>query len=129
MKPVFLTLEQVLIIHRDLIDRYGGSPAIRDRGLLLSALAAPQAGAHGERFCKDIFEMAAAYLYHLVANHPFVDGNKRVGAVAAYVFLELNGYELQADEDAFERIVRGVAEGRTDKAAVAEFIRHSAVRA
>jgi death-on-curing protein len=129
MKPVSLTLEQVLVIHRDLIDRYGGSPGIRDRALLLSALAAPRAGTRGEHFHKDLFEMAVAYLYHLVGNHAFVDGNKRVGAVAAYVFLGLNGYELKADEGAFERTVRGVAEGHTDKAAVAAFIRQCAVRA
>jgi len=127
MKPVFLMLEQVLVIHRDQIERYGGSPGIRDRGLLLSALATPQAGAGGEYFHRDLFEMAAAYLYHLVSDHPFVDGNKRVGAVAAYIFLALNGYELRADEDAFERIVQGVAGGAIDKAAVNEFIRSNTV--
>ena len=127
MNPVFLTLEHVLVIHRDQIERYGGSPGIRDRGLLLSALATPQAGAGGEYFHRDLFEMAAAHLFHLASDHPFVDANKRVGAVAAYIFLALNGYELQPDEDAFERIVQGVAGGAIGKAAVAELIRSNTV--
>lgn len=72
---------------------------------------------------RDTFEMASAYLSHIVQNHPFVDGNKRTGAVAAVVFLALNGIALEADEDEFERTVRKVAEGRLDKAEVAKFLR------
>ncbi len=67
--------------------------------------------------------MAAAYLFHIVQNHPFVDGNKRAGAVAAFVFLRLNGVELTVDEDAFETIVRAVAAGQASKTAVADFFR------
>jgi death-on-curing protein len=74
---VFLTTDEALAIHRDQIARYGGSPGLRDAGLLDSALATPQTGFGGEYLRRDLFEMAAAYLLQLVKNHPFVDGNKR----------------------------------------------------
>jgi death-on-curing protein len=67
--------------------------------------------------------MAAAYLYHIVQNHPFIDGNKRTGAMAAFVFLKLNGSTLDADESAFELLVLKAAQGQTDKPAIAEFFR------
>ena len=70
--------------------------------------------------------MAAAYLFHIVRNHPFIDGNKRTGAVASVVFLMMNGIELHADEDSFEKMVLSVAEGKTDKSAIAQFFRNNA---
>ncbi|MBI4277605.1 MAG: type II toxin-antitoxin system death-on-curing family toxin [Armatimonadetes bacterium] len=123
MPPVFLTLREALEIHRDQIERYGGRPGIRDLGLLQSAVAMPEAGIGEEYLHTDLFEMAAAYLFHIVRNHPFVDGNKRVGAMAAFVFLKLNGFTLETTDEAFERLVRSVAEGETGKAAIAEFFR------
>ena len=69
--------------------------------------------------------MAAAYLFHLVKNHAFVDGNKRVGTVAALVFIELNGIELEADEAEFERLVLDVAENKSSKSAIAEYLRRN----
>ena len=71
-----------------------------------------------------LFEMGAAYLFHITRNHPFVDGNKRTGAVSALVFLELNAVEVDADEDTFEKAVLAVAEGRWDKATIAAFLRN-----
>lgn len=121
--PVFLTLGEVIEIHRDQIERYGGDPHIRDLGLLQSALAVPAAGFGGRYLHTDLFEMAAAYLFHITQNHPFIDGNKRTGAVASLVFLSLNDVEIEADEEELEKIVLGVAEGKIDKAAVAEFLR------
>ena len=123
MRPLFLALNEVLEMHRDQIERYGGTTGIRDIGLLQSALAAPAAGFGGEYLHEDLFAMAAAYLFHIVRNHPFVDGNKRTGAVAAVVFLVLNGIEFEADEAVFEALIRAVAEGKADKAAVADFFR------
>ncbi len=123
MRPVFLWLNEVLEIHRDQIERYGGTTGIRDIGLLQSALAAPAAGFGGGYLHEDLFAMAAAYLFHIVRNHLFVDGNKRTGAVAAVVFLVLNGIEFEADEAALEALIRAVAEGKADKAAVADFFR------
>lgn len=123
MAPTFLTLAEVMEIHQDQIRRYGGSPGVRDLGLLQSAVAMPAAAFGGQYLHADLCEMAAAYLFHLVQNHPFVDGNKRVGAVACDVFLALNGLCLQAGEDEFEQLVMTVACGEKSKSAVAEFLR------
>jgi death-on-curing protein len=119
--PVFLTLGEVIEIHSDQIERYGGDPGIRNLGLLQSALAMPAARFGGRYLHTDLVEMAAAYLFHITQNHPFIDGNKRTGAVASLVFLSLNDIEIEADEEEFERIVLGVAQGNIDKASVAEF--------
>ena len=88
----------------------------------------PQAGLGGVYLHEDLFAMAAAYLYHVVAGHPFVDGNKRTGAAAADTFLMLNGYEIPATaEGSFEALVWEVARGTADKARVAQFLRETAV--
>jgi len=124
--PIFLGLDEVLEIHRDQIERYGGSARVRDMGLLESALAMPQAGTGDQYFHTDLFEMAAAYLFHIVKNHPFVDGNKRVGAAAALVFLEINGIEVRATNAALVSAVLAVAEGRFQRSGIAEFFRKHA---
>src|SRR5438128_11544386 len=111
MTPTFLTLDEVLAIHRDQIARYGGAPGIHDPGLLQSALAQPQAGFGGQFLHTDLFEMAAAYLFHIVQNHPFIDGNKRVGAVSAIVFLRMNNQDINATEDELEALVLTLAQG------------------
>jgi death-on-curing protein len=86
-------------------------------------MAMPAAGFGGRYLHTDLFEMAAAYLFHITQNHPFINGNKRIGAVASLVFLSLNDVEIEADEEEFERIILGVAERKIDKASVAEFFR------
>ncbi|MBI4613518.1 MAG: type II toxin-antitoxin system death-on-curing family toxin [Planctomycetes bacterium] len=126
MTPRFLGLQQVIKIHRDQIERYGGSSGIRDMGLLESALAMPRSGFGGQYFHTDLHEMAAAYLFHIVKNHPFLDGNKRVGAAAALVFLELNGVEVRVSDDRLATTVLAVAEGRLQKSGIAEFFRKHA---
>lgn len=126
MDPTFLSLDEVLQIHSDQIERYGGEPSVRDLGLLQSALATPAAAFGGQYLHADLYEMAAAYLFHITQNHAFVDGNKRTGAVAALVFLMLNGVQIDAAEDTFEQLVRRLAEGKADKAAVADFLRRHA---
>lgn len=124
--PEFLTLEELLEIHRDQITRYGGSFGIRDLGLLQSANAQPGATFGGQFLHADLFEMASAYLFHIVQNHAFVDGNKRVGAVAAIVFLEMNDVEISASEDEYEELVLEVARGLADKQVIAAFFREHA---
>jgi len=125
--PIFLETDDVLEIHRDQIDRYGGTLGVRDMGLLQSALAMPQAGSGGEYFHADLFEMAGAYLFHIASNHPFVDGNKRAAAMAAFAFLKLNRLTMDAASlPAFERIVLAVASGKANKAAATEFFREHA---
>jgi death on curing protein len=96
---------------------------VRDWAVLQSALAMPGTGVGGQYLHGDLCEMAAAYLFHVVQNHPFVDGNKRVGAVAADVFLSINGVCLIAGQDAYADLVLSVARGETPKSAVAEFFR------
>ena len=126
MAIVFLQLEDVLWIHQNQITLYGGEMGIREAGLLDSAIAMPQAGFGGEYLHKDLFEMAAAYLYHIVQNHPFVDGNKRAGAVTAMAFLDFNNIELHADEDGLVALTLSVATGQAGKAEIAEFFRNKA---
>jgi death-on-curing protein len=123
MAPNFLTLAEVLAIHNDQIARYGGASGIRDLDLLKSAIGMPPATYGGEFLHTDIFEMAAGYLFHVVKKHPFVDGNKRVGAVSALVFLALNGFDLQASEDDFAEMVLAVARGEMSKSQIAVFMR------
>lgn len=124
----FFTLEEVLDIHEQQIVLYGGEFGLRDRGLLESALAMPQSMFSGKYLHGDLFEMAAAYLFHLVQNHPFLDGNKRTGTVLAYVFLRLNGLHLTATPDELELIVLDVACGRCDKKHLADFFRKNSSR-
>lgn len=123
MLPLFLDIERVLRIHQSLIERYGGLGGIRDVGLLHSAIAMPQASFGGEYLHKDLFDMAAAYLYHIVQNHPFHDGNKRAGAATAVVFLAMNDIALQADEEGLVNITLAVAQGQAGKTEIAGFLR------
>lgn len=123
MEPNFLTLPEVMAIHQDQTVRYGGDPGIRAMDLLRSAIGRPSATYGGEFLHTDIFEMAAAYLFHLVKKTPFVDGNKRVGAVSAAVFLLLNGFELDAPEDDLADLVLDVAQGKIDKSQIAVFVK------
>jgi death-on-curing protein len=124
----FLSLDEVIEIHQEMIDRYGGSGGIRDQGLLESAVASPQAGFGGQYLHVDVFEMAAAYLFNITMNHPFIDGNKRTGATAAFVFLKLNNLTLTAGENQFELIVRTVAEGKLGKDEIAKFFQKNSKR-
>ena len=104
----------------------GGSHGLRDQGMLESAVAMPEAGLGDAYFHEDLFEMAAAYLFHIVMNHPFIDGNKRAGFVAAVAFLDVNGLELVMGQDAAYDLVIGVCEGTvTKKQLAAAFRKHS----
>ncbi len=121
-RPRFLSLDNVLGLHRDTIAMEGGLPGVRDLGLLESAVMMPQQQFGGDYLHPDLAAMAAAYLYHLAANHPFMDGNKRVAAMAAFVFLDVNGHDLTASPDAFEAVVMGVANGTVTKAGVTQWM-------
>ena len=123
--PEFLTLDEVLGIHADQIRRYGGRSGLRDLGLLQSALAMPQTTFDDEFLHGTVFEMAAAYLFHLARNHPFTDGNKRTALMCALVFLGLNGYRLIAESDDLYRLVDGVASVDFDKSDVSVFLREN----
>ncbi len=124
--PHFLDKDEVLLIHADQIERYGGALGVRDNGLLESAIAQPQATFGGQWLHPTLFEMASAYLFHLVENHPFLDGNKRVGTAAAIVFLKINGLNIQVTDEEMTNFVLEIAQGRTNKSAIAEFLRSHA---
>jgi death on curing protein len=121
--PAFLTLDEVLGIHADQVRWYGGASGLRDLDLLRSAIAMPETTFDGEFLHPSVFEMAAAYLFHLARNHPFVDGNKRTVFMCALVFLGLNGERLEADPDAIYALVDGIARGNVDKAEASVFFR------
>ena len=126
MDPLFLTLEEVLGIHEDRIRKYGGSFGVRDLGLLQSALGTVEATFGGAFLHGTLFEMAAAYLFHISRNHPFVDGNKRTALACALAFLRLNGKKIEAPPDDLYELAMGVAEGKVTKAAAAVFFeKHS----
>lgn len=120
--PNFLTCDEVLEIHQNQISNYGGSKGIRNQDLLQSALAQPEATYGGKFLHETIFDMAAAYCFHLIQNHPFIDGNKRVGLVSALVFLELNGFEVSVDEQKMEEFVLDIASGNKTKTQIADFL-------
>ena len=123
--PVFLELDEVMEMHEELIDRYGGLHGVRDPGMLESALAQPASGFGDDYFHTDLWSMAAAYLYHIVKNHPFIDGNKRTGAVCALAFLKYNGISLHISNDRLEKVVLEVAEGHREKPSLADFLKTS----
>jgi len=123
--PCFLTLDEVLAIHADQIRRYGGRSGIRDLALLQSALGTPETTFEGDYLHTSAFEMAAAYLFHISRNHPFVDGNKRTALMTALVFLGLNDLGLAAEPDALFDLVSGVAAGEVAKAEVAVFFQRN----
>jgi len=108
-EPCWLTREAVLAIHAQLLARFGGSAGLREDNMLESALAKPrQLHAYGQ---PNVYEMAAAYAFGIVKNHPFVDGNKRAGFVAAYTFLGINGFDFTAPEEEAVIFTRGLAAG------------------
>lgn len=126
MSPLFLTVEQVKSIQSEMIREYGGIHGVRDEGLLLSACEMPLSG-FGENYFHDSLEyMAAAYLFHLVKNHPFVDGNKRVGLAAALTFLDANHLSADFDlkDDVLEAMVLEVASGKMTKEQVRDFFKN-----
>lgn len=118
----FLELDEVLKLHVDQIARYEGAQGVRDLGLLESAVAAPRASFDGRFLHPTIGEKAAAYLFHLAQNHPFVDGNERVAAAATFMFLSLNDLVLDCTEDELVDLTLGVAKGETSKAEAAVFV-------
>ncbi|MFI5385640.1 MAG: type II toxin-antitoxin system death-on-curing family toxin [Fimbriimonadales bacterium] len=125
MKPQFLTVDDVVELHRQSIDLYGGRDGLRDGGLLESAVLAPQQTFRGEFLYESLSQMAAAILHGLVQNHPFVDGNKRTGLRAADVFLAINRVNLAAPSKEATDWTLAVAKGEMSREELAVlFSRH-----
>jgi len=118
MEPIFLSLDEILEIHEEQIERYGGSAGLRDLAGLESAVATPQATFGGEFLHASIPAMAAAYLFHLCQNHAFIDGNKRVGANTAITFLLMNNWDATFSEEELVDVVLSVASDRLNKQAL-----------
>lgn len=117
----WLLREAVEIMHEEQIVEHGGLPGLKDENALEAALARPlNKAAYGEN---DLFALAAAYLYGLVRNHPFSDGNKRTGYLAAFTFLYINGYLIEADDGMVVALVLGVADGEIDKIGATHFFK------
>ncbi|MFH1832250.1 MAG: type II toxin-antitoxin system death-on-curing family toxin [bacterium] len=119
----FLSVDEVVRIHDSMIDKFGGASGIREQGLLESAIFQAQVAFGGDFVCQDVYEMAAAYLYHIVKNHPFIDGNKRTGIVVATSFLDCQGYEIDLSQDEFYKLALDVANSKKDKPAIARLLK------
>ena len=126
MAMVFVRVGEMMEINSDVIEGYGGGTGIRDIGLLESAASMPEATFGNTFLHKNLPSMAAAYCFHLVCNHPFVDGNKRVGAAAAVVFLKMNGWAFTADQDDYSDAVLRVASSEMDKQSLSDFFERHA---
>lgn len=126
MIPEFLDVEDVLELHRQQLEEFGGLSGVRDWALLDSAVAQPRATFGGEFLHEDLAAMASAYLFHIVMNHPFLDGNKRAGLAAALAFLAINGAAIERPSPALDGATMGVATGAMDKRAVADLFRSMA---
>jgi death on curing protein len=110
-----LTTEVVREIHAEVLKLFGGMRGVRDENLLASAVLTPQSSSGGKSPYTDIVDVAAAYLFYLCRNHPFLDGNKRTAMMAAIVFLRLNGIDPAPDNDEWEKLMLEVADGKLDR--------------
>ncbi|MFI5334624.1 MAG: type II toxin-antitoxin system death-on-curing family toxin [Chlamydiales bacterium] len=122
---LYVSFEYVLEIHDKLIEEYGGRKGLLHEGLLHSALEMPRASFHGRDLHRTIFDKSAAYLFHLIQNHPFVDGNKRTAAMVAMVFCGSNRQGLTIYEADYQDLILRVAQGAVTKKEIARFFRNS----
>lgn len=122
LTPKFIPLEIVIKIHNDQIKEYGGCDGIRDQGLLESALAQPEATFDGQLLHPNLAAQAAAYLFSLVKNHPFIDGNKRTAFEVMVTFLRVNAHTLTLSQDEAYQLVIDIAESKLDKKAITAYL-------
>jgi len=117
----FLTLSEVLLILDNQIRNYGGIYGIRDIRLLSSAIYMPESSFGKQYLHETIPAMAAAYAFHICQNHPFIDGNKRVALASSLVFLDINGYEFDCENEMLYNEIMNVAKGETKKESLVKF--------
>jgi death-on-curing protein len=125
----YIPFEYVLKLHDQLIDEYGGVKGILNEGLLRSALEMPKACFGGKDLHRTIYDKTAAYLFHLIQNHPFVDGNKRTASMTAIVFFASNykrGFTIFDDD--YQPLILRVAQGQASKKEIAKFFRDSRIK-
>ena len=125
----YLTLENVSQLHDALIEEFGGLRGMRDINLLCSAVEMPKTTMFSHELYVTIFDKAAVYLYHIIQNHPFNDANKRTGAAAAYLFLEINNTPILFDEDddSYEQLIIEVAQGKRMKEEISHFFEYGKI--
>jgi len=121
----YLTLIEVLELHRRILEQSGGALGIRDTGLLESAIAQPRMTFGGEDLYPSLLEKAAALGFSIIMNHPFVDGNKRTGHAATETFLVLNGLEINASVDEQERMVMAIASSKQEREVFVEWLQQN----
>jgi death on curing protein len=118
-----LSIDTVREIHAETIKQFGGLDGVRDENLLASAVLAPQSSFGGKSPYRDIIEIAAAYLFYICQNHPFIDGNKRTAMMSAIVFLRINGIETRPDNTEWEKLMHDVAGSKIDRVAATKSLR------
>ena len=123
----YLTLGEVLALHRRILAESGGRPGLRDLEAIASALSQPRVSVGGQDAYPTLMDKAAALGYSLIRNHGFIDGNKRIAHAAMEVFLIMNGMELRASVDDQERFMRALAAGDVSREALAEWLRAHSV--
>lgn len=128
MEIYFLDLNELKIIHKYQIDKYGGLHGLRDQNLLDSAVNYPQAMFGQQYLHTDIYSMAAAYMYAIIKNHPFVDGNKRSGFMAAIVFLAYNDFFIDAKDDELFDLAISIALSKITEKEIAVFLQEKAIK-
>lgn len=128
MNTSYLTLEQILVIHEDQIKRYGGTSGLRQLSLLESSLFRPQSTFDGKDLYESLFDKAAALIYSLIQNHPFLDGNKRTGIVAGFVFLEMNGLIVNTEKEEIVDIVVSIATQKWNVERVSNWLKHNSTK-
>lgn len=119
----YLNINQVLVIHNEVIEQIGGTKGIRDLGLVESAVARPQATFGGKDLYPDIFSKTASLGHSLIRNHPFVDGNKRTGYMSMLLFLNINGYDIKVAQEKSYKFVIEIAEKKKDEGSIAEWLK------
>lgn len=124
----YLTVNQILVIHSEVIEQVGGSKGTRDMGLLESAVARSQATFSGKNLYPDVFSRAAALGHSLICNHPFVDGNKRTGYMAMRLFLNLNKYDLKASFEERYKFIMEIVQKLKDKESIARWLKNNSRR-
>ena len=118
-----LTKEQIKMLHSALVERFGGQDGLRDEGMLDSALNTPFQTFSGSELYPDLLSKAARLAFGLIANHPFIDGNKRIGAHAMLIFLRLNNVEIEYDDDDLIALILGTAAGEYDDKTILEWLK------
>lgn len=118
----FLTVDEVIEIHDNLVSTYGGLQGIRDMGLLISAVEMPKSMMFGEYLHESIYDKAAAYLFHIICNHPFLEGNKRTGTAVTLIFLHQNGVQNKYNIPEFEEMVCKVAQSQLSKIEISQYL-------